>query len=315
MDRLLHEAVRMNRLDLIELLHRNGANPKTMCYDCVASSRDPLILRWFEDHGIDLVTDYPVAAALQAQMRNALGTYMRWKDRLPQLKHQANIALRYHTTERNLKWVCLLLWAGADPRASVPRLDTKPQYEDDSTALEEAVSDGSLDILAKFKLDPAKDNLDLLLAISATNPALVEKLLKLGANPHGGGELSGVEMYMWRLSSALKRDSSFDSDYRRITDILGMMAAKGGKWRPQDNDGYRDFRKTLLKANPSHAVTVVEKLLAFGFLTDESFKELMVTPSMRELLSINRPGVIRLRDLAGFADPHRPRGRGRQKSK
>jgi len=48
MDDLLHEAVRMNRLDLIQLVHRYGANPKAICYDCVAATHDPLILRWFE---------------------------------------------------------------------------------------------------------------------------------------------------------------------------------------------------------------------------------------------------------------------------
>jgi len=311
LDRLVHEAVRMNRLDLIELVHRYGANPNSVCFACVASASDPLILRWFEDHGLDLVTDRPIAAALQLQMRAALGTYMRWKDRVPQLKHQANIALRYHSAKGNLKWVCLLLWAGADPRASAPRLDTKFPYEDEGTALEEAVFGGHLEIVEKFKIDAAKDDLNLLLTKTAAsaNKTLVAKLLALGADPNGGGELSAVEHYMWSLSSVLKRDSAFRPDYRLITDILCMMAASGGKWRPQENDGYRSFRKDLAKADPSYALNTLEKLLRSGFLTVEMFKELMSTPPMRALLCVNRPGVIHLRKLAGFDDPKRPRGR------
>jgi hypothetical protein len=311
MDDLLHEAVRMNRLDLIQLIHRYGANPKSMCYDCVASTQNPLILRWFEDHGIDLVTDHPLAAAFQSRVRAALGTYMRWRKRIPELKHQADIALRYHAAEGSLKWVCLLLWAGADPRAVVPRLDTKKGYDDDGTALEEAVSRDHVEIVEKFKIDPARDDLDFLLmrAGVSANKTLVTQLLELGANPNGGGELSAVDRYMWSLEWSLENDRPFGTDYHVITDILGMMAAKGAKWQPRERDNFRNFRTALARANPSDAINTLEKLLQCGFLTEEIFRELMATPRMKELLGVGRPGVIHLRKLAGFADPARPRGR------
>jgi hypothetical protein len=93
-------------------------------------------------------------------------------------------------------------------------------------------------------------------------------------------------------------------------EIFGMMAARGARWRPRQSEDYRSFRKDLAKANPSAAIDTLEKLMQCGFVDAQAFKELMSTPPMRELLCINRPGVIRLREMAGFADPNRPRNRG-----
>ena len=41
---------------------------------------------------------------------------MTWADQ-PAVREQANIALRYHCKEGNVKWIALMLWAGADPYA------------------------------------------------------------------------------------------------------------------------------------------------------------------------------------------------------
>ena len=79
LDDLLAEALSLGRLDLCELLHEHGANAGAISYDSVASTHNPLILRWFENHGIDLETDHALATALRWRIRAALGTYMRRK--------------------------------------------------------------------------------------------------------------------------------------------------------------------------------------------------------------------------------------------
>jgi hypothetical protein len=43
--------------------------------------------------------------------------FKRYRDRFPSFPEQANIALRHHCKEGDLKWVSLMLWAGADPYA------------------------------------------------------------------------------------------------------------------------------------------------------------------------------------------------------
>ena len=51
---------------------------------------------------------------------------MGLRDTLPSARLQATMALRLHAREGNLKWVSLLMWAGADPHLSVPDLEYEP---------------------------------------------------------------------------------------------------------------------------------------------------------------------------------------------
>lgn len=73
-------------------------------------------MEYFIDNGADLETDYPLAA-LCSKIRTALGIFMRHRDRYPSFRDHLNMALRH---EGNLKWVSLLLWAGADPNKKGP---------------------------------------------------------------------------------------------------------------------------------------------------------------------------------------------------
>ena len=64
------------------LLCRSGADPKAIPYEVAVRARDPMILRWLEDNGIDLETDNPVAMAIKFKHRPALGTLNRCMERL-----------------------------------------------------------------------------------------------------------------------------------------------------------------------------------------------------------------------------------------
>ena len=96
---------------------------------------DPAITRWFLNRGLDLEEGFPIARAFQDRHRDFLGIYMDVRDTVPSARMQAAMALRYHVREGNLKWVSLLLWAGADPRLAVPDLERKPAKEFMGTAL------------------------------------------------------------------------------------------------------------------------------------------------------------------------------------
>jgi hypothetical protein len=119
----LARAVDSRNLDVVELLAQYGADPSCVDFDSVLWSRDPGIIRWFIAHGLDLESDYMIARAFRDKHREFLGIYMSVRDQLPTARKQAAMALRYHASAGNLKWVSLLLWAGADPREPVPRLD------------------------------------------------------------------------------------------------------------------------------------------------------------------------------------------------
>ncbi len=217
LDGLLHEAVCMGRLDLIELLHRFGADPKSIEYGIVASSHNPLILRWFEDRGIDLQSNHPLASALRWRRRAALGTYMRLRKVMPQLKTQVNMALRHHAAAGDLKWVSLLLWAGADARAQVPKLDSDyPEDEErKGTALADAVLHGHVEIVRKFKIDPKKDDLNGLLHATwlRANREIIEMLIELGADPAGDRSIETVKTMFNRLAGHLKVILLFDGTF------------------------------------------------------------------------------------------------------
>ena len=68
---------------------------------------------------------------------------MSVRDTVPTANRQATMALRYHAADGNLKWVSLLLWAGADPRLPVPRLEiqtltrrmSRPRWSPQCTAV------------------------------------------------------------------------------------------------------------------------------------------------------------------------------------
>ena len=117
----LADAVRLSRLDLLELLVAIGADIKAVPFIDVLLCWDPHIIRFFIDHGADVITDSPFALAYGEKIRTALRPFLECKQRHPNLaialQEQADRTLRTFAYDGDLKWVSLLLWAGADPRS------------------------------------------------------------------------------------------------------------------------------------------------------------------------------------------------------
>jgi hypothetical protein len=71
-----------------------------------------------------------------------------------QLQQQADMALRQFCQEGAVKWVSLLMWAGANPRSRGPALDDAEHIDDaewHTTALHEACASGSVDVPRRLK--------------------------------------------------------------------------------------------------------------------------------------------------------------------
>lgn len=181
----LIRAVDSRNIDLVELLVRYGANPSTVDFETVLWSRHPAIIRWFVAHGRDLESDYAIARPFRGKHREFLGVYLSVRDRVDTASRQAAMALRYHAAAGNLKWVSLLLWAGADPRLPVPRLEESDVDEDDSdTALAAGVRRGQFEVVKRIKIEPTQDDVTALANAYCVwpNPNLIEMLIKLGAD-------------------------------------------------------------------------------------------------------------------------------------
>jgi ankyrin repeat protein len=184
----LRHALRKRRLDLVELLVNHGADIHSIDMEEVFDTWSNSIVEYFIAKGADLDAGNPLAHALCSRIRPALGIYKRHKERFFSFQEQINIALRYHCKEGNLKWVSLMLWAGADPYAKGPDLpDGLPDPESDSCALELAALYDHYEIfkLKGIKLDPHHPNAYELIecACRSDRSDLLKMLLVKGFSP------------------------------------------------------------------------------------------------------------------------------------
>jgi hypothetical protein len=164
----LHQAVQRRRPDLMELANACGAEISSVPFVDVLATADKRMIAMFLDAGADPITDFPFAHVFhELRAKTTLGTYLDCKRQRPEiasrLQEQVDMALREFCHDGNLKWVSLLMWAGADPRSRGPRLEYADDPEMDTTAFHEACTWGHTEILKRLKPDPARDDLGKLL--------------------------------------------------------------------------------------------------------------------------------------------------------
>jgi len=161
----LARGVSHKRLDSIELLVTNGAEVKAIPFIDVLRAWDPTIIRYFISRGADFTTGSPFTTAFGEKIRTALHPWKECKENHPevadQLQEQIDRALRHFCFEGDLKWVSLLMWAGANPRSVGPTIDEA--YELDESEYLDALSAAACreDVKILKRLGPyvAKDNL------------------------------------------------------------------------------------------------------------------------------------------------------------
>ena len=298
-NRALVDSVRQSRLELIELLVKYGADWSAVKADTVIAQRNPAIIRWFVERGLDMETGWPIASAFKNKHREFLGIYLSLRDAVPSARHQANMALKFHAGEGNLKWVSLLMWAGADPRAKVPDLDREPPEEWMGTAIEEAVWSSHFEILKKIGIEPSRDDPSALLAgcWMCHDIKVVRYLLEAGADPNSGdGERNPMHALMRNFEWSLDPAFSHRSPAAAIG-CLELAAERGGRWRPFSSYDRRTLRTSLASAN-SHLVTpLLHRLVKANVFTREVFQDLMDAPRMKQLLA-SAPHALR-----DFASP------------
>lgn len=312
-DLALFQATDNRKLGLVELLHAYGANPQAVDAQTVIDSRDPAIIRWFVRQGMDLETGSPIAYAFRWAHRDFLGVYMDVRDQVPSARKQAAMALRHHAGDGNLKWVSLLLWAGADPRLAVPDVDADPDYEEDEreedkNAVYQAVVRGQAEVIKKFKLDPTKDDLPELLRWSgiACKPDVIQMILVLGsADQLSDPANEALKMAVHQLEWGLGSISGWGyGGYDRVESALkciAVLAQHGARWNPPEIYEWSGLRRALGKTDDYRAIQTLKRLIDTGAIEQAVFAKLMSTPKMKEILSSSSPGVFALRKLAGFS--------------
>jgi len=317
MDHALCQSVNNSRLDLIELLTSYGADIVRVCRESVICNRNPLILRWFVSHGMDLEVGNLIAYAFRIKNRGFLGPFMDIRDQVPSARKQASMALRFHAKNGNLKWVCLLIWAGADPRMAVPDLECSPPEEFIETALEDTISHGHVEIVRKIGIDASRDNPTELLSqyIVTPKPEIYTLLLDAGADPNGRDQKgkpmeSLISNFEWSLDQSIWR-----TDNEPIFQCIELLASRGGRWNPEESYRLSCLRRAIGKAPMLSAISGLTRIIKSGAIDKEVFSTLMNTPKMKAFLSSSYMGVAYLREFAGQAKLAARRERTRSRAR
>ena len=259
-------------------------------------------MQFFLDRGADPVTGNPFLIAFHSKVQRALRPFVDYKKAHPEfadsLQAQADRALRHIAGQADMKWISLLMWAGANPRSLGPDLDDRYANDPDchTTALREACSKGSLDALKKLKPDPRLDKLSDLLQAAALSDSkeVIDYLLHLGAQPNDkpNGGSSALDRCLWHLpwedrntfaSKHLASKYALAGGFARLERLLEA----GAQWRPSDpDDGMKSVRQTLCKCEPSVTVALMKLFAKYKAAPAELLEELLDTPRMRGHLSI-----------------------------
>jgi ankyrin repeat protein len=297
-DHVLREAVDLNRPELIELAVRYGARAAHVPFINVLGTGDRDVVAYFLDRGADPLAGVPFAHAFYTlKAKSLLGAYLDCRRRRPDwheaLQEQADIALRQFSHDGNLKWVSLMLWAGADPRSRGPRLEYIDDPDMVTTAFDEACGAGHLEVLKRLKPDRHVDDLSAMLTSAgfAAHHEVLAYLLDLGADPNakptGGSEALdaclrhlGWEDFDRVLGRYGPRYQSPAYKVSTARHAVRLLIERGAIWRPEPRT-LGDVRRIFYKIVPDVAVEFVGWLRRDP-VNEAPIRELLRPPRMQQ---------------------------------
>jgi hypothetical protein len=311
-DHALKQAVEIRRFDLVELLVVHGADPLSIPFAYVLCEWNPEVIRFFLSKGADVITSRPFTDAFKYKIRTAIGPYLEVKRAHPEhaheLQEQADRALRWFCYEGNLKWVSLLMWAGANPRSRGPNLhewSDELDTESFTTPIEEACSKGRLDILKRLAVDPKIDDLRKLLKCAgwSGDEQVVKYLLELGVNPNDkpNGGSRALDQWLQKLSWGTWRSGVYSSlihkwELTSQFNCLRQLVKHKARWVPDDNGSINDLRRILFKCDPEVTIELLAILKSNNACSDVTIRRLLSTPRMKshiknQEIHLNRVGL------------------------
>jgi ankyrin repeat protein len=299
----LRLALQHDRPALIELALAHGGEIVAVPFLDVLLTGNRAIVTAFLEYGADPLTDFPFARAFcQLRAKTTLGSFLdcrRMKPELgPQLQEQADMALRQFCQEGNLKWVSLLMWAGADPRTRGPAVDDAEHIDDSewhTTALNEASASGNVKLLKRLGANSSDDLAGMLeRAAYSARPDVLAYLLDLGAKPNdkpdGGSTAleSCIRHLGWEDFDRVRYGygPTYQSPAHKVSNgraAVKLLLQHGAIWKPQPST-LNDTRRILYRLEPEVTVELVSHLLetANG---ESGVRELLRVPRMRQHLA------------------------------
>jgi len=296
----LRLALLLDRPAFTELAIAHGADIHAVPFLDVLMTGDRSVVRSFLEKGADPITGHPFAHAFcKLRVKTILGSYLDCRRMRPglaePLQEQADMALRQFCQEVNVKWVSLLMWAGANPRSRGPALDDVDHGDDPewhTTALLEACGSGSIEILKRLKPTGADDLAGMLerAALSAYRDIL-EYLFDLGAQPNDrpDGGPSALEACIRHLGwedfdrVRYRYGANYLTPAYKVSkgrEAIKLLLQRGAMWKPEPST-LNDTRRILYRLEPDVAVELMALLLNTP-AGEDGVRELLRVPRMRQ---------------------------------
>jgi hypothetical protein len=304
-------ALRERRFDLVRLLVEYGYDPAAVDMTDVFDTWNPELMDYFIDRGADVETGNPLARALCRRIRTAFRVLKKYRDQYSSFQEQANIALRYHCRQSNLKWASLMLWAGADPYA--PGIYQCEEEPDPNYAGPTALGLAALyDFFEFFGLKQVR--------LDVTQPAvkeaarwackgkgidLLKKLLNLGLglNDQENGGSSTLQSLLvsigWSISPyrwhGFDNENGIDTtEARDKIEVVRLLAGRGVRWVPKDRSEINSVRRAFLKLTPRYTAEFVLIMSRHRGCGKDQVAALLRTPAMQSHVSKHSAQIARI---------------------
>ena len=274
-------ALAARRWDLFDLLLERGADLKSVDVYTLLDTYNAELYERFMAAGYDLTKRHEMASILGygTSNRPLLGFVKRHREKDPKIQEELNLALRYHVRKENEKGVALCLWAGADAHARTSEVSDNPETETDNeptgwSAIDEAVSTGSLSILQRLGPDPCRDNFEDLYRY-AENGSIISFLSTIQSPKD---ITSILNSQLWWVAK------SFPFSSPRGTGAVEAVLACKVRWNETDPQRLGHIRRSLLKVRDYELRTIMTRLKRPDVCSPETYHKLISTPSIQARL-------------------------------
>lgn len=305
----LETALNNRRSDIAELFLNCGAPLQNLDFQTICRTLNFSLMESFLRIGGDPSRDNAFARALsEIKARPLLRFYRQFRAEYPTLDDQAALALSQAVQDEKIRWICLLIWAGADPFRPVPWNlgDAFPiSQEESTTAASRAIWQNKPEVLKAMKLRPtpsqARDLLDD--AVYRANVDLIRTLL----NAIPLNEINDPDRCSSKALENLVRHGSYTSFWSHTVNqdqeasaikAIELFLDHGARWNPPLED-LRYARRGLLEHDGRYIVQVLRLLLYTpNAVNVESFLELCRSQTLQAKIAATDHPLAR--ELHGF---------------
>ena len=290
---------------IAKLLVEAGANAGDLSPDYFPSVYHRDLIQYLVDHGLDLSKEDALASLfVEGRAKPLLGLYLQNKNRFPAWEDQASLALCEFVRKEDLKWISLMIWAGADPLKKVHEFcECSVDCEEDlrRSAVEIAVSSRNPRVFASLKVQPDPSLATTLLHEIYVIPPVetLTILLAFGADLNHYLPEDGTVLHR------ILRSFGFDGYFphlreraRESVETIAFLIREGAKWRPPSTaKSIADLRRSLYHQDSEAVVEVIRLMQAGNACPLEQLVELARTPKMKGWIEKHDP---RLAVALGF---------------